>query len=448
MTQSQRFSRRTALRGLGAAVMLPWLESLPSALLGNESGQENTPPLRTAFLFVPNGIHIPDWTPPEEGPLGDLPPILASFEKRKADLSVLSGLTLNAGRALGDGPGDHARCVASFLTGAHPYKTDGKDIRNGISVDQRAAEVVGNKTRFPSLELGSEASSQGGRCDSGYSCVYTSNMSWRTPTSPMAKEINPRAVFDRLFGAQENDSDRIALLRRNQHRQSILDFVAEDADKLRGRLGSADQRKLDEYLYAIRQIERRLNQAEAVASSPDATGFERPEGVPSMFEDQVRLMMDMIVLAFQTDSTRIISYMFTNAGSNRSYPEIGVDAGHHHISHHGNDPEKLAQISKINTLHAELFSYFLDRLADVEEAGETLLDHSMILYGSGICDGNRHNHEDLPILLAGRGNGSITPGQHVRFPDETPLTNLYLTMLNRLGVEDDSFSDSTGELSL
>jgi hypothetical protein len=271
-------------------------------------------------------------------------------------------------------------------------------------------------------------------------------MSWRTPTSYMVKETNPRAVFDRLFGGEAAE-DRKHLVRRSRQRQSILDLVADDAAALRKGLGPADGRKLDEYLYAVRQIERRIEDAEQSAKQPASTpDYPRPEGAPKDFGEHVKLMMDMIVLAFQADATRIATFMYTNAGSNRSYPNIGVSSGHHTLSHHGNDPKKQAQIAKINQYHVTLLAYFLDRLAGVEEAGGTLLEHSMILYGSGLGDGNRHNHEDLPILLAGHGGGSIRPGRHVRYAKDTPLTNLYLAMLRRMGVKADKFSDSTGEL--
>ena len=450
MCATQRISRRTVLRGLGTAMALPWLEAMSgtSRAVGGEAAGGDGPPLRTAFLFVPNGIHMPDWTPGEEGKLAALPPILQPLEGHKSSLTLLSGLTLNGGRALGDGPGDHARCVASFLTGAHPHKTDGKDIRNGISVDQAAANAVGQRTRFPSLELGTEPSSQGGRCDSGYSCLYTSNMSWRTATSPMTKESNPRAVFDRLFGTGRSEEDLKGLTRRARYRKSILDSVVEDAEDLKRKLGARDQVKLDEYLYAVRQIEGRIDRTEKLTQSESGIpDFPRPAGAPKQFDEHVRLLLDMMVLAMQTDSTRILSFMFTNAGSNRSYPEIGVREGHHTLSHHGNDPQKLAQISKINRHHVTLLAHFLDRLAAVEEADRTLLDHSMIVYGSGIGDGNRHNHDNLPILLAGRASGTVNPGRHLNFAKETPLTNLYLGVLRRMGVQADSFSDSTGELA-
>jgi len=400
-----------------------------------------------AFFSVPDGMHMPDWTPKKEGPLDVLPPILAPLEPLKSYVSVLTGLTLDGGWAKLDGPGDHARAAASFLTGAHPYKTNGKDIRNGISVDQAAAEKLGRLTRFASLELGGERSAQAGDCDSGYSCAYTSNISWRTPTSPMSKEVNPRAVFNRLFGPAELPAaDRARRSEYQRRRKSILDFAAEDAADLRRKLDQSDGRKLDEYLYAVREIERRLQKVESVAASVPAAA--RPAGEPKGFAESIRLMMDMIVLAFQTDSTRIVTFMYQNEGSNRSYPEIGVRAGHHELSHHGGDAEKQAHISKINRYHLGLLAEFLKKLNAVKEGEATLLHSAMIMYGSGLGDGNRHNHDDLPILLVGRGGGTISAGCHRRYPKETPLTNLYLAMLDRMGVAMPKFSDSTGRLEL
>jgi hypothetical protein len=444
MSKSRQIGRRTVLRGMGAAVALPWLESLSFGSAGAPEG----PPRRMAFLFVPNGAHMPDWKPKEEGPLGTLPPILKPLRQHKSDLLVLSGLTLDGGRPHGDGPGDHARCVASFLTSAHPRKTAGKDIRNGISVDQVAAREVGERTRFPSLELGCEPSAQAGRCDSGYSCVYTSNVSWRTPTSPMTKEVHPRAVFDRLFGGPAAKVDRAVVAKQSRYRKSILDLVAEDARSLRDKLGKSDRQKLDEYLFAVRQVERRIDDWDkAGGAEPGSGGYSRPAGAPKDFAEHVRLMMDMIVLAFRTDSTRIATFMVTNAGSNRSYPEIGVRAGHHTLSHHQNDPKKQAQISKINRYHVTLLTHLLDGLKSVPQGNGTLLDYSMIVYGSGLSDGNRHNHDNLPILLLGKGGGTIRPGRHRSYPKETPLAGLYLAMLHRMGATVDSFGDSRGMLN-
>jgi len=441
-------SRRTVLRGLGAADALPWLEAMTPRSLADGAGAIE-PPRRMIFCYVPNGMHMPEWTPGEEGELGTLPPILQPLDAYRSEMSVLSGLTLNGGRALGDGPGDHARAVASFLTSAHPYKTGGKDIRNGISVDQVAAQAVGHRTRFASLELGCDPSAQSGQCDSGYSCIYSSCMSWRSPTAPMIKEINPRAVFDRLFGSGNGPQDAATRARRDERRKSVLDFVAEDARDLRGRLGDADQRKLDEYLFAVRQIERRVDESEKLRApeGPEIDAeFPRPAGTPREYDAHVHLMMDMMVLALASDATRILSFMFTNAGSNRSYPAIGVTSGHHELSHHGRSAEKQAAIARINRHHVGLLAYLLERLRAVKEQDATLLDRSMIVYGSGISDGDRHNHDDLPILLVGRGGGSIKSGQHIRYPAETPLANLYLALLHRMGVENAACGDSTGPL--
>ncbi len=443
MNKNRQISRRAVLRGVGAAIALPWLESIMPRL---SQAAEGGLPRRMAFFSVPDGMHMPDWTPEKEGPLDVLPPILAPLEPLKSSVTVLSGLTLNGGRPQRDGPGDHARAAASFLTGAHPYKTAGKDIRNGVSVDQAAAEKLGRLTRFASLELGCERGAQAGNCDSGYSCAYSSNISWRAPASPMSKEVNPRAVFDRLFGpAAPTAEDRAGRAEQERRRKSILDFAAEDAANLRRRLDGNDGRKLDEYLYAVREIERRVQKAEAATSLPAA---RRPGGTPKEFAEHVRLMMDMIVLAFQTDATRIVTFMYQNKGSNRSYPEIGVRAGHHELSHHGRNPEKQAQISKINRYHLGLLAEFLKKLDAAKEGDSTLLHSAMIMYGSGISDGDRHNHDDLPILLAGRGGGTISAGCRRRYPKETPLTNLYLAMLDRMGVAMPKFSDSTGKLEL
>jgi hypothetical protein len=364
---------------------------------------------------------------------------LAPLAPYQSYVTVLSGLTLNGARALGDGGGDHARSAAAFLTGAHPKKTDGADIRNDISVDQLAARELGGQTRLPSLELGLERSAQAGNCDSGYSCAYSSNLSWRSPTSPVAKEMDPAAVFDRLFGAAPQGDAR--------RRRSVLDLVREDAHDLQRKLGNADRQKLEEYLHAVRDIERRMyytaQLANGDADRPDVT---RPEGVPAEYEQHARLMFDLMTLALQTDATRVLTFMFTNEGSNRSYPQIGVGDGHHDLSHHGNDAEKQRKISAINQHHMSLAAYIVQKLATTPDGEASLLDHVMLVYGSGIGDGNRHNHDNLPIVLVGRGGGTIRAGRHLSYPRDTPLTNLYVSMLQRLGAAVSSFGDSTGPL--
>lgn len=440
-------SRRTVLRGLGTAVALPMLDVMSPSRLLSAAGTGDAPPLRMAFFYVPNGMHMPDWTPKKDGRGFDLPPTLARLEGYRDSFNVLSGLTLDGARAHGDGGGDHARSVAAFLTGAHPRKTNGADIQNGISVDQVTAQSVGDATRFASLELGLEASAQAGNCDSGYSCAYASNMSWRGPTNPMAKEIDPGALFDRLFGGSTVKETRRAKSMREKYRNSVLDYVLEDANRLRAVLPAVDQRKLDEYLYSVRDVEKRLSGVERLRLTEEGVpDYPRPSGVPRELAKHAELMMDMVTLALQTDSTRILSFMFTNAGSNRSYPEIGVSEGHHESSHHGKSPDKQANIAKINRFQIDRFAYLLERLMQVHEGSGTLLDNCMLVYGSGISDGDRHNHDDLPIILAGGGSGRITTGRHIRYKNGTPLCNLYLWMMQQMGVKADKFGDSNGVL--
>ena len=448
MSHSPRtFSRRFLLRGLGTAVALPLLDVMSPTRLLAATSDGGPPPLRMGFFYVPNGMHMPAWTPQKDGREFELTPTLQKLAENKDSISVLSGLTLDGARAHGDGGGDHARSVAAFLTGAHPRKTNGADIQNGVSVDQVAAQYVGDRTRFASLELGLEASSQAGNCDSGYSCAYASNMSWRGPTNPMAKETDPRALFDRLFAGQTIKETRRAKSEREKYRKSILDFVASDAKRLHAHLPIVDRRKLDEYLYSIRDVEKRLDGAEKLGLTEEGVpDYPRPSGVPQELSRHSDLMMDMVALAYQTDSTRILSFMFTNAGSNRAYKEIGVNEGHHELSHHGKSEHKQAEIAKINSFHAERFNYLLSRLKLIREGDGSLLDHCMIVYGSGISDGDRHTHDDLPILLAGGGGGRIRAGQHVRYKNGTPLCNLYLWMMKQMGANADRFGDSSGVL--
>jgi hypothetical protein len=446
----KELSRRMMLRGFGTALALPLLDAMsPTRLLTASSAAAETgkSPLRMAFFYVPNGMHMPDWTPSKEGKDFELTPTLRQLADHRDSINVLTGLTLDGAHAHGDGGGDHARAVASFLTGSHPYKTDGADIKNDISVDQVAAQHVGDATRFSSLELGLESSGQAGRCDSGYSCIYTSNMSWRNATSPMSKEIDPTALFDRLFSGQTVKETRQAKSVREKYRKSIIDFVLDDAERLQKVLPNTDRRKLDEYLYSIRDVEKRLGGAEKLRFNEQGVpDYPRPLGVPKEMAKHAELMMDMIALAFQTDSTRILTFMFTNAGSNRSYPEIGIDEGHHELSHHGKSEEKQKKIATINRFHVDRFSYLLTRLKSISEGNGTLLDNCMLMYGSGISDGDRHNHDDLPIILAGGGAGRIKTGRHIRYPNRTPLCNLYVYMLNEMGAKVDKFGDSNAKL--
>jgi hypothetical protein len=441
-------SRRTILRGLGTAVALPLLDVMSPTRLLSAADAPATAPLRMAFFYVPNGMHMFDWTPRKGGQGFDLPPTLARLADHRDSFNVLTGLALDGARAHGDGGGDHARSVAAFLTGAHPRKTNGADIQNGISIDQLTAKSVGDATRFASLELGLEASAQAGNCDSGYSCAYASNMSWRGPTNPMAKEIDPAALFDRLFAGQAVKETKRAKSVREKYRKSVLDFVLEDAQRLRKTLPAVDQRKLDEYLYSVRDVEKRLSGTSRLRLTEDGVpDYPRPSGVPRGMSEHAELMMDMVTLAMQTDSTRILSFMFSNAGSNRSYPEIDVSEGHHELSHHGKSKDKQANIAKINRFHIDRFAYLLARLKQVHEGSGTLLDNCMLVYGSGISDGDRHNHDDLPIILAGGGGGRIRTGRHIRYQNGTPMCNLYLWMMQQMGVKADRFGDSTAALT-
>jgi hypothetical protein len=445
MSHRGRLSRRTILRGLGVSVALPFLEAMQPRPLLAAPGAVKSPPLRMAFLYVPNGVHMPGWTPRSPAAGFDLPPILEPLTPVKDELVVLSGLSLDPARAHGDGGGDHARAMASFLTGRHPRKTDGADLKAGVSVDQAAAQKIGHATRFPSLEIGCEGGKNAGECDHGYSCAYQSNLSWRSETTPVAKQINPRLVFDRLFGAPAGSQGGEDLARSDRHNKSILDFVAADARELTGALGAADRRKIDEYLTGVRELEQRINR-----SRPDldvgVARYPRPLGIPADYQEHLRLMGDLLVLALQSDVTRVVTFVFANDGSNRSYRTVGVADGHHDLSHHGGDPAKQQKIEQINRFHTAQLAYILKKLKSISEGDGTLLDHCMILYGSGISDGNAHAHDDLPILLAGKANGSIKTGRHLRLPKETPLTNLYVSMLDRMGVKVDGFGDSTGRL--
>jgi hypothetical protein len=435
-------SRRTLLKGLGAAVALPWLEAMAPLSVRAATGKTPSFPNRMAFLYVPNGVNMAEWTPKAEGALAELPGILKPLEPVKDHLLVLSGLTADKARPNGDGPGDHARALAAFLTGCQARKTDGADIRVGISVDQVAAARAGHLTRLSSLEIGCESGRQAGSCDSGYSCAYSSTISWRSPTTPVPKEVNPKLVYERLFSTVP-DAQRVE---RDLKRRSILDFVREDAGSLRNKLGANDQRKLDEYFSSIRDIELRIARAAKLPPVEVPAGTKQPSSIPASYEEHLKIMADLLVLAFQTDVTRISTFVLANEGSNRPYGFIGVPEGHHDLSHHGNDAKKLAKIRDINHFHARQLAYLATRLKSIPEGNGTLLDHCMIAYGSGNGDGNRHNHDNLPILVLGRGNGTIKTGRHVRYPRETPLNNLWMSMLDRMNVKVSSLGDATGRL--
>ncbi|MBI1333076.1 MAG: DUF1552 domain-containing protein [Armatimonadetes bacterium] len=437
-------NRRTFLKGVGTLMALPVLDAMAPLAYASGSGAIAANPTRMAFLFVPNGIDMAHWTPQAAGAL-EVTPIIQPLAELKNDISILTGLSQQNAFALGDGPGDHARSTAAWLTGVHPRKTSGADIKNGISVDQVAAQSIGKQTRFPSLEIGCERSGLAGDCDSGYSCAYSSNIAWRSDTTPVPKEVNPRLVFERLFGNGSKSEQDESMARRDLFNKSILDFVMEDAANLKSRLGKRDQMKMDEYFTAVREIEHRLLAFESQAKLEAAAGVGKPKGIPGDYGEHLRLMGDMMVLAFQADLTRVCTFMFANDGSNRSYAQIGVSDGHHDVSHHGGQPEKLAKKQKIDTYHIEQLAYVLKRMKSIKENGSTLLDNTLLVYGAGISDGNAHNHNNLPILVAGHGGG-YKSGQHVVYNDHTPLNNLFVTMLDRVGVKLESLGDSTGRL--
>ena len=443
MSTSKQLSRRTFLRGLGVSIALPWLEVMgPVTSWANAPTGAQTVPNRMAFLYVPNGKIMEDWTPKQVGVGYELTDILKPLESVKDKMLVLSGLTADKARANGDGGGDHARAMAAFLTGAQPRKTDGADIHAGVSVDQVAALHAGNRTRMPSLELGIDPGRRAGNCDSGYSCVYSSTLSWRSATQPLPKEVNPKLAFERLFSTLP-DTERAE---RDQRRKSILDFVMQDSKDLRRQVTGNDVRKLDEYFSSIRDIELRIEAAEKFPPI-ESPGYTVPEEIPEDYQEHLRLMMDLMVLAFQADVTRVTTFVLANEGSNRPYPFVDVPDGHHYLSHHSGDEEKIEKIKRIDVFHSEQLAYFLEKLAATAEGDGSLLDHSMILYGSGNADGNRHSHHDLPIILAGGGCGTLKTGRHIRYPKETPLNNLWLSMLNRMDVEVAQLGDSTSSLS-
>jgi hypothetical protein len=433
--------RRTFLKGMGATIALPMLDSMTPAFALPRAKEA---PLRLAFTYVPNGVTMADWTPQGVGAGFEYSRILKPLEAFREQTVVISGLAHKNGNALGDGPGDHARAAASYLTGVHPRKTSGADIQNGISVDQIAAQHLAPHTRFASLELGCDDSRTVGNCDSGYSCAYTNSLAWRGPATPMPPETNPRLVFERLFGDIDTSLTPEARARRLRYRRSILDLVGERTKELSADLGPSDRRKLDEYLSSIREIEQRIEKAEK-----DLTGLtptiDKPTGIPVLYADYINLMFDLQIVAFQTDSTRVVTTMMGREGSMRTYPEIGVPDPHHPLTHHRNNAEWIQRVTKINEMHMELFAGFVAKMKATPDGDGTLLDHTMIVYGSGLADGNRHTHEDLPVVIVGNGGG-LRLGTHVVYPKDTPMTNLYLTLLDKVGVRTESLGDSTGAL--
>jgi len=432
---SSKITRRSILRGLGVSLAIPSLESFA---VGGVSGI----PLRMGFTYIPNGVIMDEWRPLETGPLKSLPNSLQPLQNHTADFQVISGLNHTKAYANGDGGGDHARANATFLTGCQARKTAGKDIKVGVSVDQIAADAIGDRTKLRSLELSCDGVRRSGKCDSGYSCAYQYNLSWKTESMPMVPESNPRLVFERLFGNASSPTDRKGQLKRRVLNKSILDFALQGASNFNKRLGKLDQEKLSEYFTSVRELEKRIEREEKNWEKlPD---LKSPVGIPENYRAHLRLMFDMMVLAFQSDSTRISSFLLAHDGSNRSFRDIGVPEGHHSLSHHKNDPEKIKKLAKIDHFYSEQFAYFIDKLSTTQEIdGSRLLDHCMIVFGGGISDGNRHRHSDLPVLLAGGSSHGLTTGRHVDY-EGVPMTNLYLGMLDRAGVQASQVGDSSG----
>jgi len=437
-----------ALPLLDAMLPTSALASSPSTAMARAAAAgQPLSPVRMGFIFQPNGFHMPDFLPKATGANYDMPRSLKPLEKVREHLTILSGLAHDNARAKGDGPGDHARSSAAFLTGAHPHKTNGRDIRLGVSIDQFAAQQIGKATPLPSLELGCDRGRMAGNCDSGYSCAYVTNISWANETTPIPQEVDPGAVFDRLFGGPEARRSAADRKKKLAYRKSVLDLVADDTRSLQRNLGQSDQRKLDEYMTAVRDVEQRVERAREDGGRQVDPGVPRPEGIPRDYADHIRLMYDMMALAFRTDMTRISTFMVARAGSNRSFPDVGVRSGHHRLSHHKGKQNMIEDIKKIDLWYMQQFAYFVERLGSIPEGEGTLLDNCMIMLGSGISDGNRHRHEDLPCILAGRGGGTIAPGRHVSYRKNTPLCNLYMSVLQRVGVKADRFGDSNGVLS-
>jgi hypothetical protein len=446
-------SRRHFLRGLGACLALPAFETLrplglrAAAGTGASLGTTATgAPLRMAFVYFPNGAHQGYWWPKGEGKDFEFNRTMQPIEKLRHRLQVIGGLDHVHATPGPDGAGDHARANGTFLTGVRVKKTAGGDIRAGVSIDQVAAQQIGHLTRFPSLELSCDAVRKSGSCDSGYSCAYQFNLAWRSATTPLAPEPNPRLVFERLFGAGPPGERRKSLKLRQDQQRSILDFVLDDARSLQRRLAPRDQQKLDEYLISVREIEQRIAKAERFGAPPDPA-VETPPGIPPSFEEHMRIMYSMLVLAFQTDSTRIATLLLAHDGSNRAFPEIGIAEGHHYLSHHRGNEGMMEKVAEIDLWYMRQFAWFLEQLEQTKDVdGHSLLHNSMIVYGCGNADGNRHTHVNLPIVLAGAGGGTLTPGRSVKLGG-VPMSNLFLSLLDRLGGQGvERFGDSTGRV--
>jgi Protein of unknown function (DUF1552) len=429
--------RRTFLRGMGATLALPLLDAMvPSMTALARTPAE--PVRRLGFVYIPMGCDIGRWTPPGDGKLTELSPILQSLGPVADHLTVLTNLELKNAY-----PGTHATSNAAFLSAAKAKWTESSDYYLGTTVDQIAAQHIGRDTLLPSLELAMDLLQTVGQCDNGYACVYQNNLSWSSPTTPLPAEAHPRIVFERLFGQGGSPADRQSDLRR---KASLIDFVRDDVARLRARLGAADRVRVDQYLDSVREVERRIQKAESDDPNHALPDLDRPVGVPAAYADHARLMFDLQVLALQGDVTRVITFQLARETSNRTYPEIGVSDPHHPLTHHGNNVEKVAKVATINAFHVSLFAYFIEKLKATPEGDGSLLDHSLYLYGSGMGNPNVHDHVNLPILVAGGGAGTVKGGRHITYAEPTPLANLHLTLLERAGVHMDSFADSRGTI--
>jgi hypothetical protein len=439
----KHLSRRTLLQGIGTAISLPLLDSMIPALTAQTKTAANVVP-RAGFIYVPHGAVMDKWTPVGTGADFEFGPILSPLAKHRDNVIVLSNLCHHQAEALGDGGADHSRATATWLNGVHAKKTEGEDVRAGTTVDQMAAEKIGQETRFPSLEIATEdMTGLIGACDVGYSCAYMNTISWRTPTTPLPMEINPRVVFERLFGEGGTVPERLARMHEDQ---SILDQIIGSVPRLQKGLGARDRTRMNEYLENIREIERRIQIAEKQAGE-QLTVPNAPVGVPDSYEEHVGLMFDMMALAYQADMTRVFSFMMARELSQRSYPQIGVPDPHHATSHHQDNPEKLAKLVKIQNYHLTLVTRFLDKLRATPDGDGNLLDHTVLLYGSCLSNSNIHNHNPLPTLLVGGAAGKLKGGRHLKYPENTPMANLLLTVLNKVGVPVEKVGDSTGTLA-
>lgn len=433
--------RRTVLRGMGAALALPLLDGMVPALTALQKTAAR-PIRRLGIIYSPNGMVMPSWTPTKVGADFELSPILQPLAPYRDRLLVISGLANRQADSQGDGSGDHARGGGGYLTGIHVTKSEGV-LGGGISMDQIAARSLQNETQLSSLELSLDANDVVGSCDLGYSCAYTNTISWRTPTMPLIAENDPRAVFERLFGASDSTDPKVRMARLRQNR-SVLDVVTERISVLRGQLGESDKTKLTDYLDAVRDVERRIQLAEEQSTRSLPT-VDRPGGVPDMFEDHAKMMYDLQVLAYQCDLTRVITFMIGRELSPRTYPQLGVPDPWHGLSHHANDAEKLAKLALVQTHNVNLFGYYLEKLQATADGDGTLLDHTMLLYGAGLSNSDRHYHHDLPVLLAGGGAGAIKGGRHLQYAADTPLANLHVTLLDNMGVRTDGLGNSSGK---